>query len=261
MFTVSPRLQTSSFPMIPATPPAQKHAAIRHMSNRMNTYQLNDLDKNAEYQTIEQIVTNNGYDPSIIQRITKSKHKTAIDNAKISYAKFTYFGKETRALTKLFKEKQLQIAYKVGNTFNKRLSSKPLNHKSLQQQYERSGVYSLICPDCHMQYTGQTGRSFQTRFKEHFHDFKYNIRKSNFASHLLNNNHSIGPIKEIMKILYTTYKGRFMDTVERFHIYKETQANNQINDRNTVKPNAIFDVISSHSHPRAPPLQLYLHST
>jgi len=64
-------------------PPKQKHAAIRHMINRMNTYQLNDLNKNIEYQTIEQIVTNNGYDTSLIQRITNSKHKTNTNNTKV----------------------------------------------------------------------------------------------------------------------------------------------------------------------------------
>jgi len=41
-------------------------------------------------------------------------------------------------------------------------------------------------------------------------------------------------------------KGRYMDTIEKYYIYKETQKNNQINDRNTVKPNAIFDIITSH---------------
>jgi hypothetical protein len=34
-----------------------------------------------------------------------------------------------------------------------------------------------------------------------------------------------------------------MDTMERFHIYKETHANNQINDKNTTKPNIIFETI------------------
>jgi hypothetical protein len=61
----------------------------------------------------------------------------------------------------------------------------------------------------------------------------------------------MGPIYEIMDTLYTTGKGKFMDTVERFHIYSETRKNNQINDRNTVKPKAIFDVINSHDPPRA----------
>jgi hypothetical protein len=79
-----------------------------------------------------------------------------------------------------------------------------------------------------------------------FHDFKYNIRKSSFATHLLDNNHSIGPIYDVMDVLYTTGKGRFMNTVERFYIYRETRDNNQINDKNTVKQNAIFDAINSH---------------
>ena len=65
--------------------------------------------------------------------------------------------------------------------------------------------------------------------------------KSNFATHLIDNIHSIGPINEIMKILYTTTKGRFMDTIERFHIYKETRANNHIHDKNAVTTNAIFE--------------------
>jgi len=32
-----------------------------------------------------------------------------------------------------------------------------------------------------------------------------------------------------------------MDTIERFHIYKITRENIQINDMNTSKPNVIFD--------------------
>ena len=61
----------------------------------------------------------------------------------------------------------------------------------------------------------------------------------------------MGPINEIMDIQYTTGKGRFMDIVERFHIYRETQQNNQINDKNTVKPNAIFDIVNSNDPTRA----------
>jgi hypothetical protein len=71
-----------------------------------------------------------------------------------------------------------------------------------------------------MKYIDQTGPSFQKRYREHFHDYKYNIRKSNFATHLLDHKHSIGPITEIMEILHTTKKGRFMDTIEKFHIYR-----------------------------------------
>jgi len=202
-------------------PPEQKHAAIRHMFNRINTYRLNDDNKRAEHQIIEQIITNNGYKTSIIKQLNKPRHKDNTNNTKDSWAKFTYFERETRVIIKLFKETQLRTAYKVNSTINKLLAPKLCNPKP-QQQYQQSGIYSLTCPECHMKYVSQTGCSFHKKYKEHFHDYKFNIRKSSFATHLLDNNHSIGPIHEIMEILYTTGKGSFMDTVEIFHIYRET---------------------------------------
>jgi 3-methyladenine DNA glycosylase AlkC len=58
----------------------------------------------------------------------------------------------------------------------------------------------------------------------------------------------MGPIHTIMEILHETNKGRTMDTLEKYHIYKETHVNNQINDKNTVKPNAIFDIVVQHQY-------------
>jgi len=84
-----------------------------------------------------------------------------------------------------------------------------------------------------MKYVGQTGRSFRIRFQEHYHDFKYNNNKSIFATHLLEEHHSIGHINSIMEVLYVTKKGRTMDTIEKFHIYKEAKNGKQINDKNT----------------------------
>jgi hypothetical protein len=122
------------------------------------------------------------------------------------------------------------------------LSTRP---QPLQKQFDISGVYQLSCPDCHMKYVGQTG---SIRFAEHFRDYKYNTNKSKFAQHLSDNKHSIGPIEAIMKVLYRTNKGKLMDTMERYYIYKETQLNKQINDRNTAKPNIIFNTLV-HGNP------------
>jgi len=47
----------------------------------------------------------------------------------------------------------------------------------------------------------------------------------------------------IMETLHTTGKGRMMDTLERFYIFRETKINNQINDRLTIKQNIIFETI------------------
>ena len=42
-----------------------------------------------------------------------------------------------------------------------------------------------------------------------------------------------------------------MDAMEKFYIYKATRDNNQISDKNTIKPNVIFDTIVSEEASRA----------
>jgi hypothetical protein len=50
-------------------------------------------------------------------------------------------------------------------------------------------------------------------------------------------------IENIMNIVHITRKGKTMNTIENFHIYKETRRNNQINDKLTVRENAIFETV------------------
>jgi hypothetical protein len=38
-----------------------------------------------------------------------------------------------------------------------------------------------------------------------------------------------------------------LKTLEKFHIYNETKNNNQLNDSNTVTPNAILDTSTEHA--------------
>jgi hypothetical protein len=103
-----------------------------------------------------------------------------VDNKK--WAKFTYVGKETRFITKLFKETNIRISFSTSNTITKILNNRIEQHRD---KYDNCVVYQLACPDCQKRYTGQTGGSFKLRFSEHYRDFKYNNKKSKFAQHLL----------------------------------------------------------------------------
>jgi len=94
-----------------------------------------------------------------------------------------------------------------------------------------------------MKYTGQTGRSFKVRFQEHLLDFKYNNNRSKFAQQLTDNKQAIGNMEDIMEVVHLTKKGKMMDTLEGFRIYRETKAGNEINDKLTVRENAIFETI------------------
>jgi len=82
-----------------------------------------------------------------------------------------------------------------------------------------------------MKYTGQIRRHFKIRFQEHLKDFKYGNNKSKFAQHLLENKQAFSPMEDIMGIVHITNKGKMMDTLERYYIYKETKSNNKINDK------------------------------
>jgi len=46
-----------------------------------------------------------------------------------------------------------------------------------------------------------------------------------------------------METIHVTNTGQMMDTLEKFHIFREMRLDNQINYKLTVKPGIIFDVI------------------
>jgi len=53
-------------------------------------------------------------------------------------------------------------------------------------------------------------------------------------------------MKEIVKILHVTMKGRMLNVLESFHVYKQTKAENQINDKLTAKGNEVFEAMLQH---------------
>ena len=96
-----------------------------------------------------------------------------------------------------------------------------------------------------MRYISQTGRPFATRYQEHLRDSTYNY-KSKFAQHLLEKQHAIDKMENTMNVLHITDKGQMMNTIERYNIYRETKMANQISDKLTVQPDAIFETIVRH---------------
>ena len=83
-----------------------------------------------------------------------------------------------------------------------------------QNIYNKSGVYKLTCTECDKQYVGQTGRPFHIRYKEHAREYKYATNKSNYAKHLLDNQHAIKSMEECMAVLHATRKGPMLNTLE-----------------------------------------------
>jgi hypothetical protein len=135
-------------------------------------------------------------------------------NTKQLYATLTFVGKETKKIANLFKNTNIKIAYRTPNTLGKLLITKPNNNK--KDKYLNSGVYRLTCPNCGKIYTGQTGRNFKIRYKEHLLSYKHGNYNSKFT-HLLENKHSFGDIKNIITPICYNRKGVHLNTLEKFY--------------------------------------------
>jgi hypothetical protein len=103
-----------------------------------------------------------------------------------------------------------------------------LKHDTQIDKYNSSGIYQMKCLDCPLKYVGQTGRTFSMRYKEHIRAVS-NIGNSGYSNHILNMGHTYGTITDTMHVIRTERKGRPLNTLEKYYIYKISRNNLHIN--------------------------------
>jgi hypothetical protein len=243
------RKSTTTDTMIHQTschPKQHKISGINYLINRLNTYPLDENGKKKENNIIRQMLTQNSYsiDEHITQKLQNNKYKKHPSipqqtNKKEKCISFTYFGYKTQKITKIFKDTQLKIAYRTNNTVQKHLFGK----QTKLDKYANSGIYTMKCMECTRQYTGQAGRPFKTRFKQHIRAIKHNSDTSTYAQHILNNGHTYGNINDTMDIIKITQKNRHMNILENFHIYCAYRDNTHMNEILFDIHNPIFDTL------------------
>ena len=102
----------------------------------------------------------------------------------------------------------------------------------------------MKCNDCPAFYIGQTGREFHIRYKEHLPKIKTTSdQKSNFAQHLVSNNHNYTDFETNLEVIHVCNKGRYLNALEEYEIYKHIQIDpdNVLNDQLKFKSNYIND--------------------
>jgi hypothetical protein len=110
--------------------------------------------------------------------------------------------------------------------------------------YDNSGIYSLKCNTCNLQYVGHTGRNLKARSLEHCRYIKSNDPKSAYALHVLNNKHEYGPINSTMTLIKSCRKGWHMNILENFYIQYYHQNGTLIQDQQQSEQNILFKIIS-----------------
>jgi hypothetical protein len=101
-------------------PHEHKISSINYLMNRLNTYPISEEAKKKELNTIKNTLENNKYDKNKSKPQPKPKKQNTNNEQqhkkKTKWATFTYNGKETKQITKLFKDTNIKIAYKTRNT-------------------------------------------------------------------------------------------------------------------------------------------------
>jgi hypothetical protein len=175
---------------------------------------------------VKQIIHNNKYDTSILNR-NRSNGKNRNRSTEKRNGPSLRMWKRNKVHQKLFKNTNVKVVYTTKNNLSKLLAVQAQK----TNKYDGNGIYQLEYPTCNKKYTGQTGRPFRVRFREHNNAHKYANNRSKFAQHVIDEGHSFGPMNDIMKIVHVAEKGRILDTLEKIYIYRETKYGNQINDK------------------------------
>jgi hypothetical protein len=100
-----------------------------------------------------------------------------------------------------------------------------------------------MCVQCPLKYIGQTERTFNTRYKEHIHDIRSNNSNTGYSNHILNTGHTYGTVTDTMEIITTGRKGRYLNTLEKYHIYEICKDNLHMNDTNIDIHNPTFEAL------------------
>jgi hypothetical protein len=101
----------------------------------------------------------------------------------------------------------------------------------------------MKCLDFPLRYVGQTGRTFKIRYKERVQAIRNNNSNSGYSSHVLNTGHTNGTTTDILDVIRKGRRGRHLNTLEKYHIYKISKTNVYLNDTHSETHNPIFQVI------------------
>ena len=114
----------------------------------------------------------------------------------------------------MFKAHDRKLQSLLGSTKNK------------TDNLKKSGVYTIKCQVCERVYYGQTKRSLEERFKEHWQCVRLNQpQRSALASHVIIDGHE-GVDKSCLQLLKQVNDERKLDAYEAFFIQRDRNALN-----------------------------------
>jgi hypothetical protein len=135
----------------------------------------------------------------------------------------------------MFKNTQVRIAFKPGNTIQPLITNKRHNHNT-------SGIYEITCNTCKLKYVGQTGRDTSVRHKEHIRYIRNNSNTSAYAMHSLDNRHEYGMAVSTLKLIQPCRKGAHMNGWESLYIHMYREQGKLITEQQAQEHNSLHNL-------------------
>jgi len=154
------------------------------------------------------------------------------------WATFTYYGGYIMCITNIFRNSQVQVAYRTTNTTFEILTHLKQSNKA------SSGIYKLTCNTCQGVYIGQTGsRPTDVRYKELIRYIRTKNPQSVYAPHILGNRHEYGTQEHIMELVKACTEGKLMNCWESLYIQEYHRKGYLITEQQRPEDNLLFDHI------------------
>ena len=145
----------------------QKVAAFRHRITRMHFLSLTNNRKQKEWTLMQSLARNDNFPQTILHRLNlqiqyKHNHQDHNDeqHKNKSWTTFTYYRPTIIKVSKIFKYTNSGIVFKSTSTLQYFTKPKINDYK---HEYDKSGVYNLVCNTSKMSYIGQTSRNLYQR--------------------------------------------------------------------------------------------------
>jgi hypothetical protein len=97
--------------------------------------------------------------------------------------------------------------------------------------------------DCPLKYIELTGRTFYISCKEHMQAIRNNNGNLGYSNHVTNTGHAYGSITDTTKIIKMEKKGKRLNTLEKYHVYKISKIRLYKNDAYSDVYNPTFETL------------------
>ena len=227
-------------------PIGYKMAAINSMCYRAIKCLKNEKTLKKEVNRIKNIVENNKYTRSVVDKVlkrikkkSKEKRTDEEENSKKYGGAITYVGWETEKVRRCFKKFNIDIAVKRSKTVFDFIKNNITEDIPI---IKKSGIYRIKCDECGMFYIGESGRAIECRLKDHRRGEGDRNTTSLYARHFIEKGHKfVNPIEnfEVLGIENKITERRIREELEILK-QKKIDENKLINIKTSFDNEDIF---------------------